>query len=91
MHTPKISEYLLLFRGTDWHKGLSREQIQGVSTRWRVWFDRLIQEGKAKAGQPLVSEGRVVSGKHGRVVLDGPFAECALMECAREQLARAEA
>ncbi len=134
MNTQKTSEYLLLFRGTDWHKGLSQEEIQKVSTSWRAWFDRLMREGKAKAGQPLVNDGKVVSGKHGRVVLDGPFAEskeaiggyfllqvdsldqavaiaqdcpglaygarvevrpvaaeCAMMECAREQLARTEA
>ena len=27
MSTPKKSEYMLLFRGTDWHKGLSPEEI----------------------------------------------------------------
>ena len=56
-------------------KGLSPEEIQAVTTNWRAWFERLTREGKAKAGQPLLNEGKVVSGKHGRVVADGPFAE----------------
>ena len=40
-----------------------------------VWFKRLTEQGKAIAGNPLEPEGRIVSGKNGRVVADGPFAE----------------
>jgi len=69
------NQYLLLFRGIDWHKGLSPEQIQNVMNQWRSWFERLSQEGKVKGGHPLEAEGKVVSGKKGRVVADGPFAE----------------
>src|SRR5690242_11003455 len=69
------NQYLLLFRGIDWHKGLSPEQIQNVMNQWRNWFERLTQEGKVKGGHPLEAEGKVVSGKKGRVVADGPFAE----------------
>src|SRR3954449_13435293 len=74
MNTPK-SEYMLLFRGTDWHNGLSPEQIQNVMDQWKAWFERLTSEGTVKAGQPLEREGKLVSGKKGRVVADGPFAE----------------
>ena len=69
------SQYMLLFRGMDWHKGLSPEQIQKVMDQWKGWFERLTNEGKAKAGHPLEGEGKIVSGKKGRVVADGPFAE----------------
>ena len=69
------SEYMLLFRGTDWHKGLSPEEIQNVMNQWKAWFERLTKEGTVKAGQPLEREGKIVSGKKGRVVADGPFAE----------------
>jgi hypothetical protein len=69
------SEYLLLFRGTNWHRGLSPEEIQKVMGQWKSWFDGLCEQGKAKAGHPLMNEGKVVSGKKGRVVADGPFAE----------------
>jgi hypothetical protein len=69
------AEYLLLFRGTHWDKGLSPEELQKVVGQWYAWFDRLTREGKAKGGQPLEDEGKLVSGKQGRTVADGPFAE----------------
>jgi hypothetical protein len=75
MSTESNSEYLLLFRGTNWHKGLSPEEIQGVVNQMKAWFDRLTAEGKAKAGKPLFQEGKIVSQKKGRLVADGPFAE----------------
>ena len=75
MNTETNNGYLLLFRGTDWHRGLSPEEIQKVMSQWKGWYDRLSQEGKLKAGQPLEREGKVVSGTRGRVVADGPFAE----------------
>ena len=67
--------HMLIFRGTDWHKGLSPEQMQQVASDWMAWFKRLMEQGKAVAGNPLEREGKVVSGKNGRVVADGPFAE----------------
>ena len=76
MSTPtKSSEYMLVFRGTDWHNGLSPEQMQQVAGQWMAWFNRLTEQGKAIAGNPLEREGKIVSGKNGRVVADGPFAE----------------
>jgi hypothetical protein len=75
MSTETKSEYIFLFRGTDWHKGLSPEEIQRVMDQWKAWFERLTNEGKVKAGHPLEYAGKVVSGKKGRVVADGPFAE----------------
>jgi hypothetical protein len=71
----KTPEYMLLFRGTDWSKGLSPEQMQKVAGEWMAWFERLTAQGKVTAGSPLEKEGRIVSGKDGHVVADGPFAE----------------
>jgi hypothetical protein len=71
----KTPEYMLLFRGNDWHKGLSPEEMQQVASQWMAWFERLTAQGKAIAGNPLECEGKVVSGKNGRMVADGPFAE----------------
>lgn len=75
MSTHTNNGYMLIFRGTDWHKGLSPEEMQQVASQWMAWFKRLTAEGKATAGNPLESEGKIVSGDHGRVVVDGPFAE----------------
>jgi hypothetical protein len=69
------SEYLLLFRGTHWDAGLSPEEIQKVMGRWTEWFERIAQKGKMQGANPLRDEGKIVSGKNGRLVADGPFAE----------------
>jgi hypothetical protein len=75
MTTPTTPEFMLLFRGTDWDRGLSTVEIQNVMSRWIAWFDRLTAQGKARAGQPLTDQGKVISGKKGQTILDGPFAE----------------
>jgi hypothetical protein len=75
MSTPKQNEYLLLFRGTAWYNSLSPEELQNAMNQFKQWFDRLTEKGKLKAAQPLVRDGKIVSGKLGRVVADGPFAE----------------
>jgi hypothetical protein len=74
MSTEK-SDYMLLFRGTAWDRGLSPEELQKVVTDWYKWFDGLIKDGRAISGHPLMEEGKVVTGKKGRSVADGPFAE----------------
>ena len=75
MTAQKQNEYLLLFRGDEWYNQLSPEELQQAISQFKAWFDRLTEEGKLKAAQPLVREGKIVSGKQGRVVADGPFAE----------------
>jgi len=69
------SGYLLLFRGTRWDRDLPSEKAREVMDRWIAWFERLTKEGKAKAGQRLATQGKIVSGKKGQTVADGPFAE----------------
>jgi hypothetical protein len=69
------SEYLLLFRGTHWHKNLSPEELQNVMSQWSAWYDRLVARGKIKSAQPLADEGKIVTWKKGQTVADGPFAE----------------
>jgi hypothetical protein len=65
---------MLIFRGTDWYKGLAPEEMQRVSDQWMAWFNGLKNDGRAIAGNPLEREGKIVSGKN-RAVSDGPFAE----------------
>ena len=67
------SEYLLLFRGTSWHKHLSPEEIQKNMARFTSWFERLKNEGNFKSGHPLEHNGKIVAGRN--AVTDGPFAE----------------
>ena len=79
MNKPNTSsdktDYMLLFRGTNWDKGLSPEQLQKVVADWYAWFEGLMQQGKAIGGHPLQNQGKLVSGRSGRSVADGPFAE----------------
>jgi hypothetical protein len=76
MSTPNsTSEYMLLFRGPQWDRGLSPEELQKTLDRVTAWFEGLQTQGKVKGGQALGPESRMVSGKSGRTVADGPFAE----------------
>jgi hypothetical protein len=72
---PPKTEFMLLFRGPHWDKGLSPEELQQVMNQVMAWFEGLKQLGKVKAGQPLSDVGKTISGKKGRTVSDGPFAE----------------
>ena len=74
MNTTTKSDYLLLFRGNVWDRGLSPAQLQKVVSDWMAWFERLKAEGKCAGGHPLEDEGKVVFGKQ-RTVAGGPFAE----------------
>ena len=67
--------YMLIFRGNEWHKGLSAEEMQKISDQWMAWFKGLLDQGVAVAGNPLEPRGKIVSGANGRFVADGPFAE----------------
>lgn len=69
------NEYMLLLRGAGWDKNMSRDELEVMVTRFTEWFDWLDQAGVVKTGQALIEQGRTVSGAHGQMVLDGPFAE----------------
>ena len=73
--TNQTGEYMLLFRGTDWHKKLSPEDLEHAMDKVMAWFESLKEQGKCTGGHPLEREGKLVSGKQGRNVADGPFAE----------------
>jgi hypothetical protein len=73
--TSDKSDYLLLFRGNEWEKSLPPEELKMVVTDWYAWYQRLVDAGKCVGGMPLLNTGKLVSGKKGRTVADGPFAE----------------
>jgi hypothetical protein len=66
-----LSDYLVLSRG-QWDKDVSRDDIQTAIDRFYAWHDRLVAEGRMRAGQRLAREGKVVSRQ---ATVDGPFAE----------------
>jgi hypothetical protein len=75
MSTTSDNGFMLIFRGTDWYRGLSPEQMQQVFDQWMAWFNGLKEQGTAIAGNPLEPQGKLVAGPNGRLVSDGPFAE----------------
>ena len=64
-------EYLLLIRGTHWSHGMSPAELQRVMTDFYKWADGLSHRG----AQPLMEEGKLVTGAKGASVTDGAFAE----------------
>ncbi len=69
------SEYLLLFKGTDWKGQMSPQELQEVMGQWMAWFERWTEKGIVTGGQPLRNEGRIVSGTKNGAISDGPFTE----------------
>jgi len=67
--------YLLLFHGNEWWKELGREELEQYIPQSNAWLEKLMTTGKVKTGQALARNGVIVSGKNGRNVTDGPFAE----------------
>jgi hypothetical protein len=68
-------EYILLFRGAHWDRGLSTDELQHAMDKMMAWFEGLNERGKIKGAQPLGGQGRVISGTDGQFVVDGPFTE----------------
>ncbi len=79
MNTTQITsgktDYLLLFRGHEWYANCSAEEIQAAMTKFQDWFQSLEKKGVMKGARPLQKSGKVISGKGGKHVADGPFAE----------------
>ena len=67
----KASEYLLLSRGK-WDSNKTPEEIQKAIDDFYAWHEKLVAEGKFKAGERLATQGKVVSLTG---VIDGPFTE----------------
>jgi hypothetical protein len=75
MNTQKQNGYMLLYRADEWYNKLSLEELQNLMDQNKTWFEKLSLQGKAKPGRALERTGVIVSGKNGRFVMDGPFAE----------------
>jgi hypothetical protein len=69
------NQYLLMFSGSEWYNRLTAAEIQDVIDQSKAWFERLTGAGMVKGAQGLARDGATVSGKSGRVISDGPFAE----------------
>lgn len=68
-----MADYLLLFRGADWDRSMSPDEVQRIMDKTMAWFDTFSE--RAKSAHPLMDGGFVMSGKNGASVTDGPYAE----------------
>ena len=66
---------MLLYRSDEWYKKLSSEELHDLMNQNKSWIEKLTAQGKVTPGRALERKGAIVSGKNGRFVSDGPFAE----------------
>ena len=69
------NEHLLLIRGTHWNHGMSPAELQRVMTEFYAWVESLTKAGILRGAQPLMEEGKLITGAKGVSVTDGAFAE----------------
>ena len=67
--------FMFILRGGKSHLDMSPSDYDQVIRKYLSWIESLRQSGVYKAGDPLESGGKVLSGKTGSLVTDGPFAE----------------
>lgn len=75
MTTGTQPTFMLLVRGGVSYRDLSPQQLQRQTERYMSWIEKLRTEGHFVAGEPLEETGKVLSGKNGNTVTDGPFTE----------------
>lgn len=73
MTTP--TTFMLLLRGGVSREELSPQQFQRQIETYMNWINALKSKGHFLGGQPLEDAGKVLSGKNGQTITDGPFTE----------------
>lgn len=53
----------------------SPEEMQVQMGKWMAWIDKLNKTGQYVSGEPLLPGGKLVSGRNGHSVTDGPYTE----------------
>ena len=69
-----MKDFMLLFRGATQQYEFSPEEMQGHMQKWFGWVDQLKSKNIYVSGEPLLPDGKTVTGKKA-LVTDGPFAE----------------
>jgi hypothetical protein len=67
--------FLLILRGGRTHRDMSPTEYGEVVQNYLSWVESLRSSGHYKAGEPLEAEGKLLSGRQGSLITDGPFAE----------------
>jgi hypothetical protein len=66
-----MSNFMFLFRGGETPNSPERMQVQ--MQQWMAWIQKLRNDGKYIAGDPLQAGGKVLRSR--KIITDGPFAE----------------
>jgi hypothetical protein len=69
-----MEKFMLIFHGGQ-HASQSPEQLQATMGKWMSWIDKLAKTDQYVSGEPLLPGGKLVSGKGGKTVTDGPYTE----------------
>ena len=69
-----MEKFMLIFHGGE-KMDQSPEQMQANMGQWMAWVDKLAKSGQYASGEPLLPGGKLVSGKAGKTVTDGPYTE----------------
>jgi hypothetical protein len=73
--TTDAKTFLLILRGGGTHREMSPTGYGEVIKKYMAWVEALRNSGHYKGGEPLEADGKVLSGKQGSLITDGPFAE----------------
>jgi hypothetical protein len=73
--TTQSPRFMFLLRGGVSKTDLSPDEFQRQTDRYMSWIEKLRAEGRLEGGEPLAEIGKVLSGKDGRLITDGPFTE----------------
>lgn len=69
-----MEKFMLIFHG-----GLGADaspaEMQESMGKWFAWINQLAAEDRYVSGEPLFPGGKIISGKGGKSVTDGPFTE----------------
>jgi hypothetical protein len=73
--TSQPGSFMLLLRGGVSNRDLSPDELQRQIERYMNWIEQLRRDGHFVAGEPLDETGKLLSGKDGTTITDGPFTE----------------
>ena len=69
-----MEKFMFIFQGGRVSEQ-SPEQMQANMGKWMAWIDKLAKKEQYVSGEPLLPGGKLVSGKEGKTITDGPYTE----------------
>ena len=74
-HDNPGDSYMFLITGYEWDRGMTLEDARKALDSMMAWVDGLLKKGVATSSSPLARMGKIVAGKNGASITDGPFTE----------------